>query len=123
MFNLLRLIVTSVWRNIQILSPLSLKRKMSSSFIFSYSLSKHSLKMWLPWQQGKSIFLILVSKDQLYIFRKIHKVLRKNILAFGVMLQKPQGGFHPPNPNRVTHSYYPECGMELNFKIFTRHRT
>ena len=46
--------------------------------------------MWLPWQQGRSIFLVLLSKH--HIFRKSHKISKKGFCRFGDTLQKPEGG-------------------------------
>ena len=74
--------------------------------LFLANFQRSTLKMWLSWQQGRSIFHILVSKHHLHIFRKIHKVPRKNLFSFPSYAPNATGGGGGggtpiPNPERV----------------------
>ena len=68
---------------------------------------------------GRSIFLIWVSKHHLYNFRKRHKVFRKILCRFEVVLQtyKERGG-KPLSPNKVNPIWH---GIFLNCQSWSPH--
>ena len=88
--------------------------------------TKHHIKYGCLSNKERPIFHIFNLKNFLFISKKSHKASRENLLLFGVICQKPQGGgggnTSYPSPNGVNFWYVPESPkMEVAFRQATHH--